>query len=399
MKTARNITSVVIVLLFCLLGIDVYSQKLVYNSPTHYSGLTWDHPMSAQSTALGRHSVTLSGIRTAFENPSNISSEISKYSFATNYVIGHPWRLKSHYLFLGGHYKLFDKLAIGISSHGHTQYNPLFSTQIATVNFWPDKRTQRAYSLILAGELFNGFHFGVSGNQLVEHGLDNTKTSSDFVISTGITYDKVLELVKNEKVTNQKIRLAASLFNTTFKDTLVQRANDSVWQYRDLPIIFRTGFSYGFSLPFKPIFNCKKLDNWPHTLDLSIYLQYDDWLKAMNHIYTSDQYNTTFSLGIEATFYTLIAIRLGYFRQSTTIFDEPGEKQVTKDRRRGITYGAGFQLPVKNWFGDTFPLDVKFDLVAKRHPDYLREELSVFTHKKMTDNKLMFSFGLVISGL
>lgn len=381
-----------------LCGYTSFSQYR-FIDPTHYGGVLSDITNSAQSEALGRNTITLDGIRSAFDNPASISPGNTKLQVALNYSKGHSYKPKSYYPFIGIKGKIHPKITVGLSTHHWIDPKSYWTATIASQEFDTDRKTNHAYSLYAAGEVLKGLHIGVSGNILREQVVDGVTTGKDFVLNTGVIYDKDVSFLKNNKITNQKIRIAASFFNTLMHVRMIQRLNDSVWQNRDIPIILRAGGAYSFTLPLNISFakKSKKLGEAPQSLDLSARIQYANWLKHKDHIFGSHEDNTMIGVGLEAVALNLLALRLGYFNITAAEDNEPNEIYVTKEAIKGFTWGLGFIIPANKWSSGKIPFEIKFDVVAKNLPDWLDESRSTRVSPDFTDKKLFLSLGLELN--
>ena len=399
MSNKPNVTKKMCLLLFLsFVTLSTYSQyKFVV--PTQYAGVLADVTNNARSEALGRNTVTLDGIRSAFDNPASISPGDNKYQLAINYSKGHSYKPKSYYPFAGFKAKITSRISLGISTHHWIDPKSYWDAIIASQTFVTNKQKNHVYSFIAAAEILKGLHFGVSGNLLRESAIDDKITGKDFVMNAGVIYDRPISLIKNQKVNNQQVRLAASLFNTLMDGQMIQRANDSVWQYRDIPVILRLGGAYSCTLPLNISFakKSKKLKDASQTLDLSARIQYNNWLKNKDHIYVEHESQTMIGFGLEAVALNLLALRLGYFNTTAAEDNDPNLIYVTKDAIKGFTWGLGFIIPANKWSSGKVPFEVKFDVVAKNLPDWLDEARSTRISKDFTDKKLFLSLGLELN--
>lgn len=368
------------------------NAQIKYNFGSHLSGLFWDYSTHTASEALGKNSVTLPGIQSAWENPASIGLDTAVWSLAANHIIGHPFDLNAQYTFLGGHLRLGPKLSIGVASHGKLVRDPVWTTVIATRNFETDRRSERAYSSYVAYQPIPELSIGLGGHLIREKAIENLITIEEVLLSLGCTYERDIHLLGNEgnNVFNEHLHLGLSLMDLNMKGQMVQRVNDSVFQYRDIPAILRGGMAYSLKVPVKRAMD-KLLKNQPTVLRLTTFIQYTDWLQLKSHNSDLGAYNSMISIGEEALFYEMFFFRLGYFYQSTAI--DSRSISATKERRRGITGGIGCLFQTGRQLGA--PFNIQFDLTLQPHPDYLREEIStLYTHPDMRDDKLMLAVGL-----
>jgi hypothetical protein len=383
---------------FCLLflvSVNLSAQN-VFRIPG-LAGFLNDNTLNARSEAMGKVTITLDGLQTAFENPAALSTSEQKLSFAFNIDAGNSYFPTSSYSKYAVGYRVNDRIAIGLEQRNWVESDPFFSTIIGPGNFSVDRRSRHGSSLMVAGKITEGLHVGLAGTYIVEKRLEKTKTSDMLLMNAGVIYDKKLRLIRDEQTTNQKIRLAASLFNTLQEAMYQETANDSVFGFRDIPIIFRAGTSFSFSKPIRIGFaeRSKWFRDAPQTLDVSAHLQFTDWWESKDHFFTNADHQTMISFGVEGTFYEIVSIRLGYFNETRDIEVDPDERIVTKNRRRALTWGTGFRLPTNRWSNNKFPFETQFDLLVKGMPDILIERLTERIDPQFTDEKTQLSIGLL----
>ncbi|RDY60164.1 hypothetical protein [Flagellimonas nanhaiensis] len=362
-------------------------------------GFLNDNAYNARSEALGKNTITLDGIKTAFENPAVLSSSNEKLSLGFNYDKGHYMYPKSYYITGGVSYRINDRIVVGFDTRHWIDPEPYWRTIIGSQAFSTDKNTFNANSIMVAGKIIEGLHVGASVHFMNQKEIDNNETASQTLASTGVVYDRAVNWIKNEKFQNQKIRGAVSLFNTLMKGSYTERANDSVFGFRDIPIILRIGTSYSFSHPINLEFakNSKLLKDAPQKLDVSLHLQYSNWLASDDHIFTSSENHTMVGVGVEGTALNTLALRLGYFTETRGTDVDPGEIAVTKNRRKAFTWGLGFILPVHKWSNNGIPFETRLDILAKGLPDVLNENRTERVHPDFTDDKLQLSIGLQLN--
>ena len=389
-------------LFFMLLsgGAFIGSAQITYVTPNHMYNTFNEVTNSARAEALGKNTVTLNGLRSAFDNPAAISPGQEKAQLAFNFLNGHPYHLKSRNYFFGFSYKVTSRVTIGISTHQWVDPEGTWTAIIANTNTPTEKKSQHTYSLHAAGRIGKYLHIGISGNNVSYKAIEGLTTSKTFLLNGGLVYDRPVKwLGESRKASNESLRLALGFTNLLFKGTLIERKDASTWQYRDVPIIMRLGAAYGFTVPLKTSVGSKthKIKELPKTLDLSARIQYNNWLKQKDHFSGEAASNTLLGIGLEATALQLVTARLGYFKETRPTRDEPGEIYATRSDRKGLTWGLGFQVPAKLWSGNKWPFDIRFDILAKNHPNTLNENISMASTKEFTDKKLFFGLGFELN--
>lgn len=385
----------IIQILLLLFAIGPLQAQNVFKVPA-LNGQLNDQTYNARSEALGKNTITLDGIKTALENPATISSSPEVFSLAFNYDRGNSVYPKSYYLTGGASYKINDRIAIGLDTRHWIETQPFFNTIIGSETFPTDRNTFSINSIMVAGKIIEGLHLGVSAHFMVQRKIDAQKTGDQFVINTGLIYDKQVHLIKDDRLSNQKIRLAASLYNTLKNATFREVANEEVFGFRDIPIILRIGSAYYVTAPLNLGFaqNSKLLKDAPQTLDLSFHLQYTDWLKSKEYNFKTDEYHNMISIGAEGTFYNLLAVRLGYFNEKRDTEVDPDEIAVTNPRRKALTWGLGFILPTHKWSSNKIPFETRLDVLVKGMPDLVNERRTEIINPEFTDEKTQLSIGL-----
>lgn len=386
----------------CLLAVSmtvlqVHAQNYVFYTPTHYHGIFTDQISSARAQGMGLTTITTEGVGTSMYNPATINPGNVRLDLALNYTKGNVTMPASYYPFAGISYKVTRKLTVGLTTFGWTDPDSRWTASIQGRDIDTDKKKQSMHSIVAAYEVIKGLHFGVSGNFLRDEAVEGTTTNKEFIVNTGVIYDLPVKFLQGSRFTNQSMRFAASLTNATMK-AKIEQTYENLLNYRDLPIILRLGTAYSFSIPASVSFTKGKrfFAESPELLDLTIRLQFQDWLKHKDYIYTTGDDNTAFGVGAEAWFMKLLALRLGYYTekrtagQSRNINDIP----VTEPRKSGITWGLGTHLPVKRLTGGKVPIDIEVNLVAQKMMNEIIDKYSQRFDKDFRDKRFFFSLGV-----
>ncbi|MCI4667426.1 MAG: hypothetical protein MRZ79_04635, partial [Bacteroidia bacterium] len=86
----------------------------------------------------------------------------------------------------------------------------------------------------------------------------------------------------------------------------------------------------------------------------------------IQNLFNSDVRNA-FRMGGEIVAYDLVALRMGWFRQSEDDMDNSNNLSVVKD----ITYGFGIILPLKRLSKGKIPLEAQLDYYSMRNPPFV----------------------------
>ncbi len=370
-------------------------SQFVYFVPSHFQGLFSHQLSSARAQGMGYTTITTDGIATSMYNPATISPGKAKMDVSVNYAKGHPYYPKSYYPFVGASYRVLPKLVIGASAFSWVDPRSYWQASIGGQNFPTTKRTQHLYSLTAAYEVTNGLHAGISGNLIREKAVNGTTTIKENIFTAGFIYDKAVSFIKHDKIKNQQIRGALSLTNVLMKGRAEQTYQTAI-NYRDLPVIARVGAGYGFSIPLQAGFTKGKkfFEESPELLDLSLRLQYQNWLKVKDHIFTDNKYSTAIGVGAEAWFMKLLALRLGYYSETREQNTDPGDIAVTTPRKAGFTWGFGGNIPVKRLSGGKVPVDVELNFVTSRLMNEFNNQYENSIPRVFSDKKMLFSVGM-----
>lgn len=381
--------------LFCCAG--PLSAQNIYRLPSHFHGIFNGHLTSARAQGMGYTTVTTDGIGTSFYNPATISPGNAQVELSANYAAGHPYYPKSRYPFIGLSFRPIPKLALGVTKFSWIDPKSYWTTDIALQSFDTEKKKLHAYSVVAGYELMEGLHLGASGNLIHQMAIDDTITAKEFILNLGVIYDRKVDFIKHEKFSNQQIRFALSLSNALMNAKAEQRHRELL-NYRDMPIIARVGAAYSFSIPASISFTQGKkyFAESPEILDLSLRLQYQDFLKHKDHIYTDHEYNSAFGIGAEAWFMKLLALRIGYYTEDRGIDVDPGERAMTSDRKQGFTWGFGANIPLQRLTAGKIPLDVEANFVTSRMMNELEDRYESLVPSVFGDKRLLFCAGLNI---
>lgn len=329
------------------------NAQIVYVTPTHMLHTFTEVTNNTRAEALGKNNITLNGIRSAFDNPATISPGTEKVQVAANYFRGHPYYYRSNYYFWGGSVKIAKRITLGLSSHTWVDPKTVWSTDIAGFSTFTDKQAFQTYSLLGAIKLGKGLHLAASGNYILGKKIEGIITSEDFLLNAGFIYDKATTFLKKSKKANKEnLRIAGGFTNALMKYQQIERKDENIWQYRDLPIIMRIAAAYGFAVPL----NSKVDKKGNNTLELTFRLQYNNFIKHKNHFADDAKRNTLIGFGMEGTAWDWFTLRLGYFYETRPIRDVPTEKYATWPYRKGLTWVLDFNCRLKNGPKTSCPL-------------------------------------------
>lgn len=383
----------------CAFSLCVFSVngQFKYISPSHFHGLFNGHLTSARAQGMGYTTVTTEGIATSFYNPAAISPGNTRLDVSVNYAKGHPYHPDSYYSFAGAAFRPLPRLTIGASRFSWIDPKPYWTAQIGGTNFDTDRSELHAYSLLAAYRLLEGLHIGVSANMIRQLAIEDTVTLRESIFNAGLIYDRPVNLIKHDKIENQTVRFAVSLANALMNAKVEQRHKDNL-NYRDMPIIARAGAAYSFSIPMSAAFTAGKkfFAESPEILDLSVRLQYQNFLKHKDHIFNDHKYSTAVGVGAEAWFMKLLSLRMGYYGESRSDSGSPGDIVVTNARKHGFTWGFGANIPLQRLTDGKVPVDVEANFVTSRMMNELDNRYENNIPSVFGDKRFLFCAGLNI---
>jgi hypothetical protein len=284
-------------------------------------------------------------------------------------------------------------LAIGLSYFTYRNPDPIWTTIIGET-YDTDLFVQGAFSAVASYQVLDELQVGLGLNFMTENAIDGEKTNSDFIPTLGVQYEKEIPIFSSEKIQNQKIKGAFSLFNFIFNNETTQTYEDNI-KFGYLPIILRFGAGYSFTTPLKSGWVADKayFSGTAQAVDLSLDLQYQDYLSGSDAFGTDHESNTAFGVGAEAWFFERVAFRLGYFTEKgPSGSQEDGGLWVTGNRS-GFTWGYGTLIPTYQLTEGKMPFDIEVDFITGKQLSSLNEE--IYTHPNVfTENTFQFSFGL-----
>lgn len=380
-------------LFFCVCFSLTGFSQVSYYYPPGYFGLLNNQLTSARSQAMGFTTLTKGGIENSFYNPAAIGNTGAPVQVAANYANGHSYRPDSHYYFVGGAYEINSKLSVGLSYFTYRNPDPVWTSIIGVV-YDTDLFTQGALSALVSYQVLDELQVGLGLNFMTENAINGEKTNSDFIPTIGIQYEKELSLIKSDKIQNQKIKGAASLFNFLFNNETSQTYEDNV-NFEYLPIILRLGAGYEFRTPLQSGWISEKayFKGAAQAVDLSLDLQYQNYLPGADPVAPDHENSTTFGVGAEAWFFERLAMRVGYFSETGPSGNTNEGNLWVTGNRSGFTWGYGTLIPTHQLTEGKMPFDLEVNIITAKQLSSLNTDN--YTHQNIfTDNTFQFSFGV-----
>ncbi len=384
---------------FCFLLLFAFTYNTDaqnYYVPTHYNDIFYGQLSSARATGMGLTTITQEGIENAFYNPATIGLTKEKINVHLNYASGSQVKKGGKYPFIGMSYRINEKLILGISTlNWFDEKNSPWSTVVGAFNENVDRRSQSVFNFVAAYKIIPNLNFGISGNYLVDRSVNSNITNSEFILSCGAIYDREVNWIKSENISNQKIRFAGSLVNVLMKNRIEQRYQDFL-NFRDLPIHVTFGTSYHLSLPFSASFTEGKryFEGAPSKVNLSLHLQYRDVLKGPDEtlVNSNHENNSSFGIGGEAWFMDLVALRIGYYNEQRPSGMEGNGAVWATANKRGFTWGFGTNVPFYKLTNGKVPFNSEINFVTSRLLNEYGDNVRIPSY--FTDRNFLFSVGV-----
>ena len=323
--------------MFLLPGI-MWSQDLTQGSeafPELYHGRV----PSPRNEAMGRSGVCLGGDDfSAWYNPAGVSM-VRGLDLNFSYAQPYYHFENSNYMYVGIAAKFNDVVALGFSTDRFNfgQYISYLDSNLAPID--SVKPNNNRYTATLGIEPTKGLHFGLNVNYDRMHELwtpaSIQERAKGLTFDIGVNYDYKIE--NREFV--QDIDIAASLTNFTFSELRYRQ----IPGFHKVPSILRVGGAYVLS------YKHRRGKRYCNPVDLCATAEYQEVLAY--------GYLSRASMGVEAKFYEIVAVRAGYYAISKNTDVWP----LNDKWNTSFTYGIGLECPLHKLTGGDTPLDIKLD--------------------------------------
>ncbi len=302
----------------------------------------------AAGAATGGAGVTSSGdIINTFYNPAGLADAKGLgccFSLSDRYYLLE----NAQFTYWGGHVQAGNYGTVGASRY-NLDYGPFI---------WPDEHgggggttSNDATILVftLAGEPLKDLLVGVN----ISAFQYNFATGMGRSTAEGAAYWADVGLLKyfslgRTQASGHWLKLGGSLSNLTYSSIDVPETTE------DLPVALRLGAAYEmgwWGLTWKP-----KL----RTVETVFQVEYQDILNY--------EYRTAVRLGGEVRLVEIIALRLGYYRETVDDYDQ----DVNRDNIESTTYGFGLHLPLHKITEGKLPLKIGVDFADMKQPEYTK---------------------------
>ena len=317
------------------------------------------HP-GAAGAATGRTGVTSSGdIVNTFYNPAGLA-DAKGVGFCLSWSDRYYLMDDAKYRYWGGSAQVGDYGTIGVSKY-KLDYGPIGGVAGPGGDAQANSNDAAVLVLTLAGEPLKDLLVGVNISTFqYNFGTDRGRSQDDagaYWADIGLL--KYFTLGRTQ-ASGHWLKLGGSLSNLTYSSI------DTPETTEDLPVALRLGTAYEmgwWGLTWK---------RGLRTVETILQVEYQDILNY--------EHQTAARLGGEVRLVEIIALRLGYYRETV---DDHGQ-DTNRDNIENTTYGFGVHLPLHKITEGKLPLKVGLDYANMKQPEY--------TLGGETDNARTFTF-------
>ncbi len=302
----------------------------------------------AESLGMGYASVDkdLGGV---YFNPASTAS-LKGLSIIYSNTPPEYYSTKGFYSFMAISYKLNKKNQISISQFKF-DYG---KTQIVNVT---EKPIIKKTNINFSSEINKNFLIGLSTNFFFWR-PGNSSSSKTIFFDLGI-------IRKNIILNSLNFGISISNFNHSSTSTTFQ----NVYEKFNLPVISRFALSYSHKFG-------GKLSKDTSVSPLEFFIQ-TEYQKIIN-----SEFRSSIKFGCEMKIFNLFSLRGGWYKEKISDFGLP---LINKNTLSSITYGLGFNLPLKKIIH--FPFNIQVDYVSLPQVSYLKQ-LETLPNFKTIDVKL-----------
>jgi hypothetical protein len=296
---------------------------------------------SVQSESMGRNDVAFGqSISQTFMNPAAINGvknmEVHFSNSAPFYILRN-----SRYFYLGAAKRINEKLCVGLSLNSFILGKTTFDVTISGIRYPISKTHSTNVGGTVSYEIVKGLHLGTNINWYTMRLFEDMSPTGTLHLDAGLQY---ILPVQDDKNT---IRFGLAVSNFT-RTTLAFEAPNGDVDENYLPVLLRGGIAYVFTLPLD-LPGAEKGDvQITSSLGLSDVLNNDFYF--------------TYSGGMEALIYRVLAIRIGYFNRSR----DNGGNPVNFSNAKKVTYGFGIRIPLNKISKGKLPFQTSLDYLSYR---------------------------------
>lgn len=339
----------VLLLLFLVGGAcTLFAQNRQYNGEI-LREFFFERMASARAEAMGRADVAAgTGILSVFSNPAAIAND-SALQIGANLAAPLYLLTNANYTFLGGSYRLSDRLVAGVSFRqlaiGESDFEFFVNG-----NFYPiTKPRTTVATMTLAATPLKNLSVGASLNTLIWKYLDEEPRSFLPYFDLGARY--LIETGKGRSGMSEGITFGLGVTNSFFQR--VEFGKDTFRTKEVLPVMARLGAAY----------------QWHRTISYPGIGEgaFDFLIQAEVQDILNHEFDSGFRLGGEVMLLDAIAFRLGYF---TLGVDDLNNPQLNLSRVNDITFGGGLKIPLEKMSKGTIPASALLDITILKQPPY-----------------------------
>jgi hypothetical protein len=339
---SRNLVGVIAVLAVCV--------AISADAEAKYGGFAGEiffgRQPGAAGAAAGRTGVTSSGdIINTFYNPAGLA-DAKGLGFAFSWTEDDSPLTGSEDRFMGGNTRIGRFGVVGLSRY-HFDYGPVSYADANGGNRHPVTTDASIVVLTLAGEPLKDLLVGANLSAFrYEFTVDRGRTDGvEWAYWADLGLLKYFTLGRTQ-ASGHWLKLGGSLSNFTYSDIDLPDGG------AELPVALRLGVAYEmgwWGLTWK---------RGLRTVETVVQVEYQDVLNSGEQ--------TAVKLGGEIRLVEILALRVGYYRETQGDYMGAGSSDYTED----TTYGFGIYAPFYKFRDGKLPLKLGIDVINIEPPEY-----------------------------
>lgn len=298
---------------------------------------------SARAEAMGGIDVAFGGsVLSTFMNPASIG-QVQDWEFDASTAAPYFLLREADYYFVGGAYRLSDKLVVAVSGHQFAMGVTDFEINLGLQRYTVDLPKTNNARVSAAYQVLPGLYVGANVGLLGWKYINDLRRTRALNVDLGAQYQRAL---------SEKLTLMGGLSVTNVSGTGIKFKDPADFVYQqDFPTALRVGGAL----------------KGTETLSVGGEDIPVGWLVSAHfQDLLNSSFRTGLSFGAETSLWQVIVLRLGYYNVSK---DQLGRPDVNFPRWKSWTYGFGIIVPTQALFQDKLPFDTYIDFTSIPHPE------------------------------
>ncbi|MDA3838556.1 MAG: hypothetical protein PF574_06195 [Candidatus Delongbacteria bacterium] len=340
-----------------LIIIILSSILLSQDEDTFFNMLYVDRQPSTKIESMGRCGVAVPDeMFSVFYNPALVSN-INGLTVSSSMVSPYPSFAESKFSFIGIGYSLKKKLSFGLSIYNYSS-KTIAATDTNGISLGNLEPKANDYKFTISISPNRAFSMGISGKYVTSNMLDKTdyfKEEKGFDMDIGI--HQIVAVTRNRNY-RQRISIGISFMNLFSAD---------IGDYK-LPRIMNTGVNFSF-IP--------RVGTIIPRINTILFTFTGEYQKQWE-----SEYHSGMKFGSELLIAEMVSLRCGYYWDKVNDKDEtiyPFADSLDPEMQsysykvyeyiEEFTYGFGLTIPLYKFYGESIPLNIKFDYANMKYPE------------------------------